>query len=324
MRISNDKKLDYKDVSIVPIEVSEIEHRDGLNTFIDFCGANLRIPLIGSPMPDVCDGNMASELAKNGAFGFIHRFQTIDEQIDAFRSSKISGECGCAIGVTGDFYERFSQLYDYGCRIFCLDTANGGNIQVKRAFEKLTDDVKVVAGNIASAECFKWLSELGIHGIRVGIAGGSVCETKTETGVYHPMISCITECAEIKNKFNLTATLIADGGIKIPADMCKAIIAGANVCMVGSVLAGCEESPSKVLKLDGRLYKVLRGAASFSVQRSQDKIPTFVEGRETLVEYKGKVAGVLNRFLRGLQSSMSYVNAQNLAEYQSKAYLIRL
>lgn len=319
------KACNYSDISIVPRHVSEIESRSCVNTSVKFCNTELRLPIIGSPMPDVCDSDMCHELFKNGCFGFLHRFQDINSQLKEYKKHHFT-QLGCAIGVNGDYLDRFKILYDNGCRIFCLDTANGANILVKRAINNLSKykDSFLIVGNVASKECFKWLSELGIYGIRVGIAGGGVCSTKTETGIYYPMASLLNSISETKEKYKLNTIIMADGGIKIPADMCKALGLGANLIMLGSLLAGCKESPAQVLKIDNKLYKVLRGAASFSVQKEFGVNPTYVEGMETLVEYSGHVYNILKRFENGLRSSMSYLNAPDLETFRKNVDFIKI
>jgi IMP dehydrogenase/GMP reductase len=322
------KALGYKDIGLVSRHASEIEHRSDADTGLRFCGYKLSLPIIASPMPDVASPELLNKLIDMGGFGFTHRFQSIDKQVLDFRATEQSvchpesvAIAGSAIGVTGDYYERFCELHDNGCNVFCLDTANGANIQVQKAIEKINDSgfIYIVAGNVATKETFKYLTEIGTDGIRVGIAGGSVCTTKTETGIYRPMISTITEC------YNAYATpeipsLIADGGIKEPSDMCKAIAVGADCVMLGSILGQCEESPAKVVKLDGKLYKVFRGAASYSTQiDTNGKPPKYVEGEERLLPYAGPLEKTVQRFQNGLRSSMSYMNAKNLNEYRQNS-----
>ena len=341
------KLLSYRDITLVPRVISTQEHRDG-NTSVKFCGGVLDVPIVSSPMPDVTDDRMASALAMRGALGIIHRFQPIETQINQFRNvaysdvGNLATKVACAIGVTGDYRSRFEKLYGAGCRIFCLDTANGANVQVKYVMEWLQgyagDKIKTIAGNVATRQGFKFLADLGVDAIRVGIAGGSVCETRTETGVYYPMVSSILDCCKAKYssvytgweegtiEFGAdlypTTALIADGGIKEPSDMCKALAVGADVVMCGSIFAGTKDAPGDPI-FDanvGKLYKKYRGAASFGVQRDyKGDNPRHVEGREILVEYKREHASeVISRFKEGLQSSMSYMDATDLEQFRYK------
>ena len=253
--------------------------------------------------------------------GILHRFQPIESQQHEFelvysQSDTVAPAVGVAIGITGDYKERFQALYAAGCRLFCLDTANGAHLQVKQAMGWIrgqASDVFLLAGNVASAEAFSELEEWGADAIRVGIAGGSVCETRTETGVFLPTPYAVAEAVMVRKR----ALIIGDSGIRTPADFCKLLALGADAVMVGSALAGTKEAPGHVIAMDGKKYKVMRGAASFSVQQqSGNASPGYIEGTETLVPYRDTVTTVLHRYLAGLQSSMSYMNACTLDEYR--------
>jgi IMP dehydrogenase len=322
--------FDYDHLTLVPRVASSLEHRSDALPTVQLGGAELTVPLIGSPMPDVCGLDMCQVLAREGALGILHRFQPIQLQRQDFaRASQptrdgAAAPVGAAIGVTGDYRERFQALYQDGCRLFCLDTANGAHIQVERVLTWIrgqVDDVCVIAGNVASAEAFTWLEERGADAIRVGIAGGSVCETRTETGVYAPTPYAVSEVASVRRR----ALIIGDSGVRNPADFCKLLALGADAVMVGSALAGTREAPGRVIVTEGKQYKIMRGAASFSVQYDVGKTnPDYVEGAETLVPYRGPVSSVVRRYLAGLRSSMSYMNARTLEEYRSNARFLLL
>ena len=372
-----EKALSYDDISIVPRVISEQEHRNG-DTSIECFGIKLDVPLISSPMPDVTNGEMAHKLATNKAFGIIHRFQSIQDQVEEYTygTDKIEKKAisvfnpryaACAIGVTDDYQKRFEALYNVGCRIFCLDTANGANRLVEKAVKWIkyrnfrrtikyvndqprfiiNDKIYLICGNICSREGYKFLADLGVDAIRVSIGSGSVCETKNETGVYMPGAQAIIECVDerrklwadrvcdtknvplkelgtIKTKLPL---IIADGGIRTPADMNKALGLGADLVMAGSIFAGTKESPGDVLKdRDGKLYKIYRGAASFGVQKeTTGEEPDYNEGAEIFVPYKHmSVEKVIKRFKAGLQSCMSYCNSMNLTEYRSNVKFVEI
>ena len=317
--------FDYDDVSLVPRVVSTLAHRLDAEPAVDFGPVRLALPIIGAPMPDVCGAEMCRALAAVGAAGLLHRFQSIAAQVEGALSVNLATdaaeltppELGAAIGVTGDFHERFSALYEAGVRVFCLDTANGAHVQVDAAITWCRNQVKdifVVAGNVASAEAFRWLEDHGADAIRVGIAGGSVCETRTETGVFVPTPYAVWECGQVKRH----ALVIADSGVRTPADFCKLLALGADAVMLGSALAGTREAPGRVILVDGSKFKIMRGAASFSVQQEfGGQQPEYVEGAETMVPYKGSVLDVTSRYLAGLRSSMSYMNARTLEEYRA-------
>jgi IMP dehydrogenase len=320
--------FDYDDISLVPALVSSLPHRADARPHVSFGPVGLEVPLLASPMPDVCGRRMCAALAGLGSLGFLHRFQSPSDQVRelelALRAAPEPKAVGAAVGVTGDYLERVAALHGAGCRIFCLDTANGAHEQVGAAVGRIRakfPDLFLVAGNVASAEAFEWLEAQGVDAIRVGIAGGSVCETRTETGVYAPTPWSVARAAEVRRR----ALIIGDSGVRMPADMCKLLALGADVVMVGSALAGTEEAPGRIVMVDGKKYKIMRGAASFSVQQESGYLdPEYIEGAETMVPYKGAVAVVVQRYLAGLRSSMSYMNARSLDEYRRNASFIRL
>jgi IMP dehydrogenase len=310
----------YEKICLIPRIKSTLNSRDNTNTSVNFANYNISCPLIASPMPDVCESEMAISLFKLGAFGIIHRFMTKEEQVIEYKKV-LESYCnaGSSIGINGDWQERYESLLESGCKTFCIDVANGFHSNVENVINHLKkDNVFIIAGNVASKEGYQFLDDLGVNAVRVGIAGGQVCSTKNETGVLSPMASTILEISEFKNNNNHNAMIIADGGIKQPADFCKALALGADLVMAGGIFAGTDESPGNVIKdKNGKMHKLFRGAASFSTQKYlAGKKPTYVEGIETFVDYVGGVKPVLERFSRGLRSSMSYFNASNLKEYK--------
>ena len=318
--------FDYDHLSLVPRVASSLAHRSDANPEVAIGTLVLRVPLLAAPMPDVCGPEMCRALAATGALGVLHRFQSVAKQVKQFHAAhdESPGTVAAAVGVTGDYRERFAGLHAAGCRIVCLDTANGAHEQVGSALtwvREQDDSVFVIAGNVATAEAFRWLEDRGADAIRVGIAGGSVCETRTETAVYAPTPHAVAEAAQVRRR----ALIIGDSGIRTPADMCKLLALGADVVMVGSALAGTREAPGRVIVVEGKKMKIMRGAASFSVQQQAGTDdPGYVEGTETLVQYKGGVDDVVRRFLAGLRSSMSYMDARTLAEYRDNVSFIVL
>ena len=217
--------FDYDHISIAPRVVSEIAHRSDVCPDVEVGPLRLRLPILGSPMPDVCGTDMARALAQHGALGILHRFDSIDSQVVSFREAGhgLPGSVatvGAAVGVSGDYQARFRALHEAGCRVICLDTANGAHRQVSDAIawiKKQDMEVFVIAGNVATAEGFSWLEGEGADAIRVGIAGGSVCETRNETGVYVPTPYAVAEAASVRER----ALVIGDGGVRMPSDLSK-------------------------------------------------------------------------------------------------------
>ena len=319
------RAFDFDDVSLVPRVRSTLVHRTEAVPAMDFGPLRLSVPLIGSPMPDVCGVDMCRALGEHGALGILPRFQPVDEQVSELREIAAAGAPpAAALGVTGDYRDRFAHLVEAGCRIVCLDTANGAHEQVAHAVRWIREQhpaVFLIAGNVATAETFRWLEDHGVDAIRVGIAGGSVCETRTETGVHAPTPYSVSECAQVRRH----ALIIGDGGIRSPADMCKLLALGADCIMVGSALAGTYEAPGRVIVVDGKKFKIMRGAASFSVQQEfAGEDPEYIEGAESIVAYKGRVADVIQRYVAGLRSSMSYMDARTLDDYRRNARFIRV
>ena len=308
--------LNYDDVVLVPELLSKLDSRDKASTKVMFCGQELNFPILAAPMPDVCDGDFADKLYRLGGLGVIHRFQPIDNIVKNLEDYNIP--FAVSIGINGDWQSRFERLCESGCLIFCIDVANGFNTSLEKVINKiqiLAPNSYIIAGNIASWQGYKYLNSLGVHAIRCGIAGGSVCSTKIETGIYSSMWSMLQEIRTYKNENNCQALIIADGNIKKPADSNKALCL-ADICMAGGIFAGTEESPGNIIKQpDGSMVKLFRGAASFSTQKYEaGKNPTYVEGFETFVPYCGALSKVVQRYTNGLKSCMSYFNANNLEE----------
>jgi IMP dehydrogenase/GMP reductase len=317
--------FDYDHVSLIPRVSSTLLHRADAIPAAQLGPLSLDVPLVGSPMPDVCGPEMCRALAASGAAGILHRFQSIAEQIEQVEALRgPAADPAATVGVTGDYQERLRALVAAGCRVICLDTANGAHEQVAKAMEWIraeVPDVFLIAGNVASAEAFTWLEDRGADAIRVGIAGGSVCDTRTETGVFVPTPYAVAEAADVRRR----ALIIGDGGVRNPADACKLLALGADLVMLGSALAGTDEAPGQLIAIDGKPYKVMRGAASFSVQQQAGNLdPDYVEGAETLAPAKGPVGIVVRRFLAGLRSSMSYMNARTLDDYRRNASFVRV
>ena len=238
---------------------------------------------------------------------------------------------------TGDTgFERAQLLMDAGADVIVVDTAHGHSIHVVeqvRRIKKLSNKVQIIAGNVATAEAVKALIDAGADAVKVGIGPGSICTTRVVAGVGVPQLSAVMDCAEAAAKANVP--VIADGGIKLSGDLAKALAAGAHVVMIGSLLAGTDESPGEVYLYNGRSYKSYRGMGSVGAmargsadryfqQEVKDSLKLVPEGIEGQVPHKGPVAAVVHQLVGGLRAAMGYVGAANLKELQTRAEFIRI
>lgn len=241
---------------------------------------------------------------------------------------------GAAIGAKDEDIERARSLIDAGCNVLVVDVANGHSQLCIDAIKKLKSQfptTDIVAGSVATGEGALKLIEAGADGIRCGIGNGSICITRIVSGAGVPQLSAILDCAPVCRQYNVP--LISDGGNRNSGNMCKALAAGADCIMLGRLVAGCEESPSKVIYRDGKLCKVYRGMAGYGAnvakaQRIGDQEPgnkTFTpEGVEGYIPYAGPLKDVLHQFYSGIQSGMSYCGARNLDELKYKSRFIRI
>lgn len=332
MRLIEQKRLGFEDVTLISESVSTIESRDDIQLSLDFCNTKLSVPILASPMKSVCDGTVAKIMAENGGMGIIHRFCSVEEQVKEYKlASSFNKNVGCAIGVNTEpinLMARFDILYMAGCRIFCIDVANGASTRVQKEINQLledplVEDAKFIVGNVVSAEQYIWCSELpNVCACRVGISGGSACTTKNATGIYDKPISLISECHRAKDNLRLNTIIIADGGIGEVSHAVKAIAAGADVVMLGAEIAKTVESPAELLKVplpngEFKFYKVHNGSASEENQKLYKDTPKYIEGKSKLLEYHNEpLVKVLNRYVEGLKSSMSYFNARTIEEFR--------
>jgi len=230
---------------------------------------------------------------------------------------------GAAVGISGDYIDRATALLSAGVDFLCVDVAHGHHILMKKALEKLrslTDEFHIMAGNVATLEGVNDLADWGADSVRCNIGGGSICSTRMQTGHGLPGLQTIFECA----RTDRDVAIIADGGIRNSGDIVKALAAGADAVMCGSLLAGTTESPGNVFEgADGFKYKSYRGMASKEAQMSwRGKYSSF-EGVATQVPYRGSVAAILEDIERGIRSGFSYSGAQSLKELQRKAKFVR-
>lgn len=319
--------LTYDDIQLVPA-YSEIESRNNIDLTTQFTtNYKIRVPLIASPMDTVCDSEMAIAMAELGGVGIIHRFMTIEEQtkqvirtidgvipfwgvLDRMNHMPFSA----AVGANGDYLERAQELVKNGVNVILIDVAHGHHKFVKDALKNLKQTlpshVDIIAGNIATYEGARDLTEWGADALRVGIGGGSTCTTRIKTGFGIPNVSSLSECAT-----GTSLPIIACGGIRNSGDIAKALACGANSVILGSLLAGTKEAPGAIIEKSSGLYKRYRGAASFETKSIHGQATRNVEGESTVVPFKGGVKFVVDGLLDGVRSALSYAGASSLSEF---------
>lgn len=302
------QSLTYDDISLIPTQISRIKSRTEANTSSKFLGVKLTVPVLSSPMDTVTGIDMAKSLTLLGCIGILNRFDSSLNEIVNHNTK--DGINSVSIGLTteSDVIKRLGDLN----LIICIDTANASNHEVLKKTEevKKITNVPVIVGNIAHHATLKQLEDAGADAVRVGIGNGSVCSTSIQTGIGIGQVSSLLDNLTFRNESKLKIKIIADGGIKSAGDVAKAIALGADVVMLGRMLAGTKETPGDVIKYNGQLWKKYRGSASFGVKMKNE----FIEGEETMVAYKGTVANVINSISDGLRSSMSYMNCETLDE----------
>ncbi len=302
------QSLTYDDISLIPTEVSRIKSRTEASTNCNFLGLRLNLPVISSPMDSVTGIDMARELTRLGCLGILNRF---DSSLDILLNSKNGrGIKAVSIALSTDI-KTIEKIVEKNFMI-CIDTANANNKEVLKKTEQIKKkfDVKVIVGNIAHGASLHQLENAGADAVRVGIGSGSVCTTSIQTGIGIGQVSSLLNVLNARSEKKLKIKIIADGGIKSPGDVAKAISLGADVVMLGRMLSGTRETPGEVIKYNGQLWKKYRGSASFGVKMRNE----FIEGEETMVAYKGAVKNVIDGISDGLKSSMSYMNCFNLDE----------
>ena len=243
---------------------------------------------------------------------------------------------GAALGITRDMLERAGALQTIGVDIVCLDSAHGhsrGVIEALKAVKAKFPDLQVIAGNVGTAAGARALAEAGADAVKVGIGPGSICTTRIVAGAGIPQITAIMEAASVLSELNVP--LIADGGIRYTGDMVKALAAGANLVMMGSLFAGTEESPGETIIYEGRKFKQYRGMGSIGAmsqgsgdryfQDVEDDLKKFVpEGIEGRVAYKGSLSEIVYQYVGGLRSGMGYCGAADIAALQREAQFIKI
>ena len=273
---------------------------------------------------------------KDGNLKGLITIKDIEKQIKYPNSAKDSQGrllCGAALGITANVLERCDALVAAKVDVVVLDSAHGHSKNVIDCVKKIKEKyhtLQVIAGNVATGEATKALIEAGADCVKVGIGPGSICTTRVVAGIGVPQISAIMSCYSVAKEYGVP--IIADGGIKFSGDITKALAAGGNVCMMGSLFAGCDESPGDFELYQGRKYKVYRGMGSLAAMEKGSKdryfqtdakklVPEGVEGR---VAYKGLVEDTVFQLLGGLRSGMGYCGAKDIVTLQESAQFIKI
>jgi IMP dehydrogenase len=272
-------------------------------------------------MDTVTEGKMARAMHRAGGMAIFHRFMSVERLEKELKYIPIYARY---ISVGVDLEKMWPKHIFDNVQGVCIDVAHAHHKRVGDVLDKIRElDLVIIAGNVATIEGARFLLEHGCSVVKANIGGGSSCTTRLKTGHGVPNLSCIMEIARLKQDYNFT--LIADGGIRNGGDIAKAIAAGANLVMLGSMLAGTNEAPGTIVKHQGVACKEYRGMASFNAQRDKgNESPRSIEGVSTFVPLKGPVTNILESIKWDLRSALSYSGAKNISEFQQKAKMIRV
>ncbi len=330
--------LTFDDVTMAPkyseVLPSEVDTRTKLSNYL-----TLNIPLLTSAMDTVTESRMAIAIAKAGGIGVIHRNLSIKKQIEEIKKVKKKKLLvGAAVGAGPIEFKRAEAILKEKVDLIVVDTAHGHSKKVAEIIKlikknKNKNKTTLCAGNIATTEAAKFLIKIGVDIIKVGIGPGSICTTRLVAGIGVPQLSAIMEVKKGVKKSKVK--IISDGGIKYSGDIAKALSAGADAVMIGSLFAGTMETPGKLIKKNGTLYKSFRGMGSVGAmnkgsadryfQTKQKDTSKYVpEGVEGFVKFKGDVSSVIYKLIGGLKSSMGYLGAKKVINLKNKPNFVKI
>ena len=287
-------------------------------------GISLDIPFVSAAMDTVTEAPMAEAIALQGGIGVVHKNMSIEAQSENVAKVKAKGlKVAAGIGINATAMDRIEALLDKKVDAVVLDCAHGHSVNVGRLLREIKKKypaLEVVVGNIATAEAAEYLIDNGADGLKVGIGPGSICTTRIVAGVGVPQLTAIHEVAKVASPKGIP--LIADGGLRYSGDIVKALAAGADCVMCGSMFAGTDEAPGTVIEIDGRKFKTYRGMGSIDAmnagsadryfqENSKKLVPEGIVGR---VAYKGPVGEVIYQMIGGLRSGMGYCGAHDITE----------
>ena len=329
--------LTFDDVTLAP-KYSEILPSEVNTEVILTENLRLKIPLLSSAMDTVTESKMAIAIANAGGIGVIHRNLSIKEQIIEIKKVKKQNLLvGAAVGAGVDEFVRAKKILKEDIDLIVIDTAHGHTKKVAEIIKYIkkikSKRIALCAGNIATPEAAKFLIKLGVDIIKVGIGPGSICTTRLVAGIGVPQLSAILSVRNgLKNK---KVKIISDGGIKYSGDLAKAFAAGADAVMIGSLFAGTNETPGKLIKKNGKLFKSFRGMGSVGAmnkgsadryfQKKQKDFSKYVpEGVEGFVKYKGDVGRIIYKLIGGLKSSMGYLGSSQIINLRNNPHFVKI
>lgn len=297
----------------------------------------LKIPIISAAMDTITGRKMAEKMAEIGGLGVIHKNMSIDEQCDIVLSIKEKNPeyvIACAVGVNDE--ERIKKLAEIGVDFLFINTAHGHTQNVINTVQHIKyyhKNVGIVAGNIATFEAAQKFAEIGVDGMTVGIGPGSICTTRIVTGCGVPQLTAISEVCRVKKSNNYFGFIIADGGIKTSGDIVKALAAGADYVMLGSMLSGTTECPGDIIEQSNKKYKSYRGMGSLEAMkdgssdrymRGEESSKHTPEGVAAVVEYKGDVEDIIKNIIGGVKQGLGYMGCPNLDTLRDDAKFMKI
>lgn len=343
------KGLTFDDVLLIPAESHVLPNEVNLSTKLAD-NIKLNIPLISAGMDTVTEGAMAIAMALQGGLGVVHKNMSIQAQAGEVANVKSvivpSGAskaavddqhrllCAAAVGVTSDTFERAEALLEAGADAIIIDTAHGHSAGVLRKIKEIREHFPkqtLIAGNVATGDATRALFDAGVDVVKVGIGPGSICTTRIVAGVGVPQITAIYDAATAAREYN--KPIIADGGIKYSGDVVKALAAGGNAVMLGSMLSGTTEAPGDIFEDNGKKFKRYRGMGSVgAMAQAHGSSDRYFQGGVNEanklvpegVEYKGDVSDVVFQIDGGLRSGMGYCGAANIPELIEKAQFVQI
>jgi len=336
--------LTYDDVLLLPDASDVVPSEVNTSTRLTR-GINLRIPVVSSAMDTVTESTMAIAMAHAGGIGIIHRNLPVEDQakhVLAVKKANTEYLVGAAVGVGDDGFHRALELIKVGVDVVVVDTAHGHHRAVLEAIERIKaahPEIQIIGGNVATRAGAQALINAGADAVKVGVGPGSICTTRVVAGVGVPQVTAIMEAHKACVKAEVP--LIADGGLQYSGDIAKAIVAGADTVMLGSLLAGCDESPGELIEINGRKFKGYRGMGSLGAMQSRGEQKSYSkdrymqddvlsedklvpEGIEGKVAYRGPVAATVHQLVGGLRSGMGYAGAATIADLQKNGQLIQI